>query len=129
MTRTDDHYVELGERADQSNTERVDLFISLHYDGSEDPDLRGTTTYYFHESDYPIGRAVNQRLAELETMPNNGVNFGNYQVLRENHQPSILLELGYMTNPADVPQISSQAYYEAVAEKIVAGITDYFQSL
>ncbi|AXY25931.1 hypothetical protein CL176_07930 [Suicoccus acidiformans] len=127
QTRTDDRFIELEERAAHSNAAEVDAFISIHYDASPVPDWHGITTYYFHEADESLARFVNQELSTLP-LPNNGTHFGNYYVLRENNYPSILLELGYMSNQQDLPYIRSQDYYNQVADRIVNALTAFFQS-
>lgn len=57
---------------------------------------------------------------------NNGVRFGNYLVLRENDQPSILLELGYMSNLQDVRLFRTEEYQTNVAKAIATGLEQYF---
>lgn len=124
MTRTDDEFVELADRAKLSNENQVDAFISVHYDRGGDG-WRGTTTYYFHDQDYELANKVNAAIATLQ-MPNNGTLFGNYQVIRENTRQAILLELGYMSSPEDVALITSQAYQDALTDVITTALVEYF---
>lgn len=125
LTRDDDYWVDLDERPEISNNVEADAFISLHYDASHDPDWHGTTTYYFHEADYGLAESINNQLQELP-LPNNYVNFGNYLVLRENDRPSVLLELGYMSNDFDLGYIRDEEYLETAANAIAQGLVNYF---
>lgn len=125
MTREGDQYVELVERTKASNVNEVDLFISLHIDGSEDSYWSGTSTYYYHETDKNLAEAVNQTL-DNQALENLGMMFGNYHVLRENTRPSILLELGYISNDYDVDVIFSQEYQKSIAQAITKGLETYF---
>ena len=125
QTRNDDTFVDLDERTNLSNNSDVDAFISIHFDGSEISDWHGTTTYYFNEDDFELAESINQQL-ELLHLPNNGVSFGNYHVLRENTRPNILLELGYMSNSIDLENIRSESYLNALADSIVNGLSNYF---
>lgn len=125
LTRSDDTFVDLDERADMSNNSNVDAFISIHFDASPVSDWHGTTTYYFHEADFNLSESINQQLESLE-LPNNGVSFGNYYVLRENNRPNVLLELGYMSNSTDLEYIRSEQYLNDLADSIVNGLTNYF---
>lgn len=125
MTRDEDHYVELIERTEASNVNEVDLFISLHIDGSEDSYWSGTSTYYYHQTDKTLAEAVNQELDNQE-LENLGIMFGNYHVLRENTRPSILLELGYISNYYDVEVIFSHEYQKSIAKSITKGLENYF---
>lgn len=128
LTRPIDVFVDLEERAEASNLNQVDAFISLHYDGSEDPTWSGTTTYYYHEADESLAQAINQSITPLP-LENVGVMFGNYHVLRENTRPSILLELGYMSNQNDLQYIFSENYHELVASAITDGLLNYFEQV
>ncbi|MDO4431945.1 MAG: N-acetylmuramoyl-L-alanine amidase [Aerococcaceae bacterium] len=125
LTRADNSTVSLEERVDLSEAYGADAFISIHYDNAADVEWSGTTSYYYHEADYHLTNQVNMELAKL-SMHNNGVRFGNFQVLRENDQPSILLELGYMSNANDVAVIRTEEYQQTVAKAIVAGLKNYF---
>ncbi len=127
MTRTEDTWMGLDERAMISNEQKADVFLSIHYDAHSDSSLNGTTTYYFHEGDYDLANAINSQLKNL-TLNNQGTAFGNYQVLRDNQRPSLLLELGYMTNPDDVQTITNESYYNQVTENIVNGLENYFNN-
>ena len=99
MSRTSDTDVSLEERAQLANQEKVNAFISIHFDEVSSNIASGITTYYYHTQDESLANLVNTELAKIQlnnqSVGNNGVHFGNYYVLRENHQPSLLLELGY----------------------------------
>lgn len=125
LTRSDDSFVDLDERTNASNQENVDAFISIHYDSSPVPDWHGTTSYYFHEDDFNLADSINEQLTQLD-LPNNNVMFGNYYVLRENNRPSILLELGYMSNSIDIEYLRSDDYLEEVTDLIIIGLANYY---
>ncbi len=128
LTRPNDVFVELENRVQTSNLNQVDAFISIHYDGSEDPTWSGTSTYYYHQSDEILAQAINQNLSPL-ALDNIGVIFGNYHVLRENTRPSVLLELGYMSNQYDLQYIFSDNYHENVAAAVTQGLITYFDQI
>ena len=132
VTRDSDQDVSLEDRTNLSNQEAVDAFISLHFDDAEVDNISGITTYFYHTADEQLANLVNTELAKVtdtanKVVDNNGVLFGNYYVLRENHQPSILLELGYMSSARDIELIQEQSYYEKVADAIVAGLEQYLK--
>ena len=87
----------------------LDVFISFHYDSTEDSnEASGTTTYYYDEKNLPLANAVENELAKNLPLISRGVEFGDYQVLRENNQPALLLELGYMNNDNDLAQFKTK---------------------
>ncbi len=128
LTRTTDEYVTLKNRAALSNTSNADLFISFHFDSTAAGTLgTGFTTYYYSDDDIPLANLVNKHLGSDLPLQNNGTKFGDFLVIRENTQPALLLELGYMNNDADVNTFNSDYYRSLVAESIYQALTDYFQ--
>lgn len=125
ITRSSDTWVDLSDRVDQSNTLKVDAFLSIHYDASPDSTWYGSTTYYFHEGDYNLANYVNQELSNLP-VDNNGTLFGNFQVIRDNDYPALLLELGFITNDHDLEYILQEDYHEEIANNIAKGLEKYF---
>lgn len=129
LTRTGDESISLEERAYLSNSYGADLFISIHYDSTpEGVYATGTTTYYYADSDNYVADLINDELSKNLPLPNNGSRFGNFLVLRENAQPAILLELGYMNNPDDVATFNTSHYQNLVADSILNALTDYFNN-
>lgn len=128
LTRPDDRFIELDDRVTASNLNQVDAFISLHFDGSEDTTWSGTSSYYYHESDELLAQSVNDQISALP-LENIGILFGNYHVLRENTRPSILLELGYMSNQYDLQYIFNDDYHQNIAKAITQGLINYFDQV
>lgn len=126
MTRNNDKFVGLEERAQISNRNKADAFICIHFDSTKNHNqATGTTTYYYHDNSRELANDLNQQLMKLP-LPNRGVEFGDHQVTRDNNEPAVLLELGYMSNDHDVSLIFSKSYQEQIADAIVAGLTKYF---
>ena len=128
LTRTSDIYVTLEDRAEMSNVNNADLFISLHYDSTASgTSATGFTTYYYADEDIPLANLVDNHLADTLPLQDNGSKFGDFLVTRENDQPALLLELGYMNNESDVKTFNSDYYRSLVAESIYQALTEYFQ--
>lgn len=129
LTRDGDITEDLAEVVEISNENEADIFISLHYDSSENMnEATGTTTYYYYETYGDLADTVNEALATNLPLENRGVTYGNYQVLRENTQPALLLELGYMNSDYDLAIFNTEEYQTTVANSIIEGLTTYFQS-
>ena len=61
MTRDEDVFVPLPERAEKANARGADLFISLHANASPHPDRRGVETYYLNAASDSTAAAIAQR--------------------------------------------------------------------
>lgn len=128
LTRSNDSFVDLAPRAQASNKLKADAFISLHFDSSENAnEASGVTTYYYHNNrDKKLADLISQQLSNLP-LDNRGVEFGNFQVLRDNERPAVLLELGYINTKKDFSYIQQNDYQNKVASDVVNALTAYFK--
>ncbi|MGG3965403.1 N-acetylmuramoyl-L-alanine amidase [Heyndrickxia faecalis] len=127
LTRDSDTYVSLPERTTISKTNHADAFVSIHFDSAEDPHTRGHTTYYYHAQDYDFARLVNNQITSRLGTVDRGVKFGDFHVIRENTQPAILLELGYLSSPAEEKHIMEKSFQTKAVAGIYNGLKAYFQ--
>lgn len=127
MTRDTDEYISLNDRVYYGHRASADAFISLHYDSIETANsMSGTTTYYYSENERALADTVNHYLTQNVNINNNGVRHGNYFVLSQNAQPSVLLELGYLNNDHDISVVNTHAYQSTVADALYSALNDYF---
>lgn len=128
LARSNDKDIALGPRSRLSNKVKADAFISIHFDSSSTNNTAsGTTTYYYDKSrDNKLATSINDQIKTLP-LSNRGAEFGDFYVLRENNQPSVLLELGYINSSKDFKKISSNKYQEQIADAVYTGLTNYFK--
>ncbi|MGL4695753.1 N-acetylmuramoyl-L-alanine amidase [Enterococcus larvae] len=129
LTRDSDTTESLDEICEDSIDNQADFFFSLHYDSTDYMnDASGMTTYYYYEKYAALAETINQALAYTSPLENRGVEVGNFQVLRQNTRPALLLELGYMNNDYDLATFVTEYYQQQVADALLEGITEYIQS-
>lgn len=76
MTRRDDRFISLKDRAEQANRSQADLFVSIHINWLATRDVRGIETYYLGPTDDPhlieLARLENRqsgyRLADMKPL-------------------------------------------------------------
>ncbi|KAF0996586.1 N-acetylmuramoyl-L-alanine amidase [Geobacillus sp. TFV-3] len=128
LTRDGDDYVPLPARVAAARLYQADAFISLHYDSAADRQASGITVYYYDRlADYRLAQSFEQPFSQFVLLPFRGVAFGDYYVLRENERPSVLLELGYLSNPSDAGTVAGDGYREAVTTAMVHAMLRYFE--
>lgn len=129
MTRDSDKSVSLADRPALANTNQASAFISFHFDSSPTNNLAsGTTTYYYHRrTSYKLAEAINGEMNDL-ALANRGIKYGNFEVIRDNSRPSLLLEMGYINTKKDFQSIKSAHYQKQVATRVVKGLSAYFSS-
>lgn len=132
MTRTGDQGIDFRERPAQVNAVNppIDLFISIHHNSNTAPSVRGTETYYWTEQSWALAQYVHKAMVAQLGLPNRGVRRYDFWVVKETLAPSILVELGYLSNPDDEyfiaePGVGVRTYPEAAARGIFNGILDY----
>lgn len=129
LTRESDVTETLDDICEDSISNQADFFFSLHYDSTDYMnDASGTTTYYYYEKYAELAETINQSLAYTLPLENRGVEVGNFQVLRQNTRPALLLELGYMNNDYDLATFVTEYYQQQVADALLEGITEYIGS-
>lgn len=129
MTRKDDRYISLSFRVSVAHYYDADGFISLHYNSSIFPSANGITSFYYNApQEKEMATSIQRELVRATGLKDRGVAFGNFQVLRTNRQPSVLLELGFISNPEETYLIKSNSYQEKLAEAIYQGLGRYYDS-
>lgn len=126
LTREEDTYVSLEERVQLANAYRPDAYISIHYDSADQADIQGITQYYYHSSQHGLAASIDKSMEDYNIAKNRGSRFGNYQVLRHNSFPSVLLELGYLSNPEEESAVISVPFQEQITTAIYEGLVKYF---
>lgn len=129
MTRTGDTYIPLQQRADDSNQNHADAFISFHYNWSYDPSVNGLTDFYYQTTkDSPLALDILKEVASTTGLKNDGTSFDSLEVIRNNTQPSTLIELGFLSNKQDDSVVENSTYPNEVAQGVYLGLLDYFSN-
>jgi N-acetylmuramoyl-L-alanine amidase len=129
LTREDDTYIELEDRVAISERKWADCFISIHYDSALTNTAKGITTFYYKEDkDKPLAKAIHESLITYTKANDRGYVDADYLVLRTNPIPSILLELGFLSNEEDEKRINTETFQQTAIHAIVEGIIAYVHS-
>lgn len=155
MTRSDDRFVELEDRAAFANRAKADLFVSIHFNAFPQPGVNGTETYILtrrgqrstggarrepsdqvglpgHRADpwnAVLGHAIHRQLVGRLNTDDRGMKFARFKVLTLINCPGVLVESGYLSNEAEARRIATPAYRAEIAAGIVAGIESYAAQL
>ena len=128
LTRSDSSYVSLNKRVEISHYHFADAFVSLHYNSATEKSATGLLTFYYGQKDIKLADSVHAGLLQANTgLKGGNVRYGNFHVLRENKQPSVLVELGFLSNPMDEMTIKSNSFQSRAASGITHGLANYFK--
>ncbi len=173
LTRDDDTFIPLEERAAIGRRERADLFISIHADSIRYADLRGATVYTLSETasdelsreiaasenaadrfageewqrDEPTVFDILLDLTRRETVSfsehfasslvrdlrredirliNRPKRSAGFKVLTAPDVPSVLVELGFLSNREDEKLLTDAAWRKDTAAAIARAVMDFF---
>ena len=136
MTREDDTYIELKERANIANNNNSDIFISIHINAIENPSMSGIQTlYYPNEGEYSYARD-NESLAKMvqeELIKSTGasdrgiIKRPNLVVLKYTNMLAVLLECGFLTNYEDINLLNSDEYKDKIVDAVISSIAKHYK--
>lgn len=123
LTRTDDRYVTLQQRAEIANELQAAALISLHCNSCDAPNsLHGTSVYYDHgHSRGFAGIMQGELLAALGT-EDMGVRNANFAVIRRARVPGVLVETAYLNHEGDRARLVHPNFRERAARAIARGL-------
>ena len=128
LTRGDDRFIELNDRAAVSNKLRAARFVSIHADHCPNPAIRGYSVYVSRSaSAKSLATAASISRAMRRTgMTERGLRRSDFRVLVRTRCPAVLVELGFMSNSADLALLLDRGCQQRLAEAIAQGIADSF---
>lgn len=125
-----DNAADLQARVDLGVEEEADYFISFHLNATDfyNDGARGFETYVTPGNDTAkIASAIHEQLAQLDYSIDRGINEADYtslHVLALNPVPAMLLELGFITDDADLAKLCDESFQVEMASAIAAGIQE-----
>lgn len=129
LTREDDTFVSLADRADSANILKSDIFVSVHLNSIASPSVGGTETLCYSTA------APGAHLAELiQKNLISGLNRNDrgikdrpdLYVLNSTNMPAALAEILFMSNNEELQLISGESTRQKTAESIGNAINEYF---
>jgi len=150
MTRATDVELELSDRVAIADRAKADFFLSLHFNsGGSNRDLAGVETYCltptgmpshltrsyeddvrqvfrnnaFDEQNFQAAVGLHRALVKSSGASDRGVRRARFMsVLRGQSRPAVLIEGGYLSNPAEAQRIASATYRQTLAEALARGL-------
>ncbi len=117
----------LQQRVRMANSWNADYFISIHTNGSVNPSGNGTEAYVYSldgESAVLAEYLVDSISDRMGTVNRGVFSRPSLYVLRRTRMPSVLVELGFISNPGDAQKMEDDPYGFAYA--MYAALLNYF---
>lgn len=131
MTRSKDEYVNLYDRAAMAEGINATLFVSIHINAHTGSSANGIEVLYGNESlssDKGLAQKIQYELIKQLGATDRGIaHRANLAVLRETTMPSVLAELGFLSNPAEQSKLMDNSYLQKAANSIAKGIVEFLK--
>ena len=102
ISRNEDKYVSLADRAKLANEQGVDALVSIHLNGQTGgTDAFGLETYYTKEKNdgsYELAKQIQETITSYIDVRDRGVKPERFQVLLQSKMPAVLIECGFLSN-------------------------------
>tara|TARA_R110000868_G_scaffold27661_6_gene104613 strand:- start:5442 stop:6746 length:1305 start_codon:yes stop_codon:yes gene_type:complete len=175
LTREDDTFLRLEERVALARNNKADIFISIHADSFQQPEIRGASVYTRDENatdvldkvladsenksdviagfampqmapevvdilldlmrremrhqSYTLAQSIVHQLEPSVTLRRFPVRQADFFVLQAPDVPSVLVELGFLSNASDMANLLQGDWQSRTADALARGISSYFDSL
>src|SRR6266487_958059 len=122
MTRDSDVFVPLPTRVAIANSYGNAIFVCIHFNSAKRMGAGGIETYFYSRESLPLASAIHYYVAGGAPSSNRGVRRRGFYVMRKTTVPAVLVECGFLTNPAEGEYAQTTSYRQKLAEEIAAGI-------
>jgi N-acetylmuramoyl-L-alanine amidase len=154
LTRADDSYVSLQDRATIANNQPESVFVSIHFDEAGRGAASGIETYYAtHRTSLPervaswlpflqristeppdlesqnLAGFIQESVVAQTQAANRGTRQQQFFVVANVRHPAVLVEGGFLTNKDEALKLTIADYREQMAAGIADGIVNYRASL
>ncbi|MEH2455224.1 N-acetylmuramoyl-L-alanine amidase [Nostoc sp.] len=133
MTREDDKEVSLAERQAIISQEEPAIAISIHHnslpDDGDAEKTKGFAAFWYQPQAHNLAMFLQNYVVKKLGRPSYGVFWDNLALTRPTAAPSVLLELGFMSNPDEFEQVVNPEEQKKIANAIAQGITEWFISV
>lgn len=128
MTRSDDSYTTNTERLQVLQDADPDILISIHCNAAGNPMVGGASTYYRHQAFRPLTKFIYDEMLKLDLADFGNVGGFNFTLNSPTEFPSVLVEVAFMSNPADEERLLDPDFHDQMAESIVKGLENFLKA-
>jgi len=131
MSRADDTFIGLHERANKANDLGADAFVSVHLNSY--PDLESVCgveawTYKDRTGCPEFADYLARYVSEAVGARNRGVSFAkNLVVTSKTEMPSVIIECGYISNADEAAKLQTEDYQKKIAQAIADAVEAFLE--
>src|SRR5688572_19718392 len=126
-----DEALSLDDRVKMISRYQADAFISLHTNYNAESTTSSGVECFVSEENTKFDESVRLAQIVLQQFRNfggvgvNGMKKYNFHIIRKNTIPSILLELGFLSNEKDNSFLSDERNHEVISKSIIDAVVQF----
>lgn len=127
LIRDNDRFITLTDRKSWVGSKDADLLLSLHCNYSKNPATKGAEIFYSPKNKYPEESFRASRIITSQILQTTGtaeIKTANFIILKNDSMPSLLLEMGFLSNMEDAQRLVNSDAQKEFAEKIYEGLIE-----
>ncbi|HEY9727316.1 MAG TPA: N-acetylmuramoyl-L-alanine amidase [Chroococcales cyanobacterium] len=130
MTREEDKDVSLQDRVAMIDKLKPAIAISIHHNSLPDDgdamNTKGFAAFWYNAQAHSLAVFLHNYVVSKLGRPSYGVYWDNLALTRPASTPSVLLELGFMSNPVEFETVVNPQAQQKMVEAIADGISQWF---
>ena len=119
---------ELQARVDIAEMNNADIFVSIHSNDNPDSSIAGAMSFYPQGKASDLASAVQKSIIQAAGAIDKGIETATFYVLRKTSMPSVLIEIGFLSNPEEAVRLQDNGYRTKIVQGIFNGIVTYFST-
>lgn len=120
---------DLKKRLKMINHTDIDLFVSIHLNAIPSSRWSGAQTFFAsqHQENERIAKFIQDELRKnLKNTTRKAKPLNQVYILKNAKKPGALVEVGFLSNPAEKANLKKESYQDKVAASIYKGVIRYF---
>lgn len=128
FTRDEDEFMDLKSRTDFINANKADLVISLHINFNKNTETKGFEIFVSDknetfEKSKLLAEKLSSKISKTQ-LKNRGLKTAPFYILKNSTSPSMVVELGFLSNESDRNFITSEKGQTEIAKSILDFISE-----
>ncbi len=132
--KTESEFILTNTRPSVARAYGADMFISLHCNSALNEQAHGVEAYYFTPFSQPLAESINDKLSAYYdysvyndgTQSSRGEKYSYYWVTLQQDFPSVLVEMGFISNERECMVMADPSRQAGIAQSIADGVKAYF---
>ena len=121
--------LDLNYRIELATSAEAEALVSIHVNAIVGEQKSGAETFYHYKSDLgkQLAENIQQELIKISGMNKRIAKPGDFYIIKNIKMPSVIVEVGYLSNPKEEKKLLQDYYQDQLAKAIAKGIALYLE--